>query len=197
MNTILKIVTGFFLFCCVFLFCEWKCQERTTKKIQGQFDAFIDSVSNAKPVIDTVYRLRVENDTVTIYKRESRILVDTVECPERIYTGTYNNDMLSIRWRAIVFGQLQSIEVLPSSSYKFPEITIQRTVIVPERSPVQVNNRVRNSLWMGADVIFQKGLSGGGVGVTFIAKKGWGVTVGAIYGDNKLFWKAGMMLKLK
>ena len=162
------------------------------------YQAALDSCLYAKPQIDTVWQFSTLKDTIRLKYRHDVIRVDTVNEPieTREYKGNYTSDLLAVRWRAVVFGELKSLEILPTSSYRFPSITQTRVVAMPARACRPDITYMRSHLWVNMS------LYGGsrylmGSNLEYLRKEGWGLSIGFVTDFDAIYWGGGFKLRIK
>lgn len=197
MTTPYKILIGFLFAIILFLFFRSCTYERKWQKSEQRYSAFLDSLTSAVPKVDTIYLDSIVSTTQTIYRDTGRIVVDTVECPKQVITGKYDTDLLSVRWRITLFGELERVEILPGSSYRFREITITKTVVPPPRSDVMVQmNRERSHLYFVVDAGFYPDFANFGTGLIWIHKRGFGIQA-KMYVSKKVTFGGGFVMRIK
>lgn len=197
MNTATKILSGFAIAIILFLFFRSCTYERKWNRAEQRYNALLDSVANAKPKVDTTYILTTERDTVTLWRSREVVRVDTVHCPKQIYTGRYDTDLLSVRWQITLFGELQSVDILPGSSYRFREITIEKTITLADTRPVVVPTHERSHLWLTGGVVYSGALVGGSFSLTYTRRGKWGISAGVLTAGDKIYYQGGILIRLK
>ena len=184
MNTAGKIIFGALMAIIIWLF------------IRGcTFERKLERCLNAPVVTDTV----MMSDTVydTIHLTYTYKVLDTVEITGpvelREYNGKFENDAISLRWRAVIMGEMRSFTILPPSIYRYPQITSTRTVNIARPGFNNSVNYEKSHVYFMALYTSVNSLS---TSLMYINKRGWGVVGGATIYDEKLYWNAGMMFKL-
>jgi hypothetical protein len=189
-------ITGFLLLVIGFQFVAHKCDRRKLTREVTAYQAALDSCMHAEPKRDTLWLFKTVKDTIRLTYRYNVIQTDTIAgtIETREYTGNYNSDLMAVRWRAVVFGELQSMEILPTSSYRYPQITLTRVVPVPCPKVGEVISRERSHLYMFANLYqgpyFQTGLE-------YIRKEGWGVSAGMMSDGEKIYFGGGIKIRLR
>jgi hypothetical protein len=205
MNNILKIVIGFLVAVIVFQFITNCADKRKCTKEISYLNSVIEAFETAKP--DTIYTdvMRTLYDTISILPDAILITKTDTVCDTIIetkqYTGQHNtrwqNLDIQVIWRAVVRGDLESIEVLPLTSIAYQEVTIDRTVVIPAREcPPGGTYRARSHLYFTVDAGFYPRFDGVGMGLMYIRKEGWGLT-GKIYVSDRINYGGGLIIRLR
>jgi hypothetical protein len=197
MNTVFKIVCGLLLGIILFQFISYSCDRSKWRKSEQFLNSALDSCFNAKQVPDTVWKFKTFRDTIKL--KYNYTIIDTVSVmgdtvlEEREYRGTFASDLLALRWRAIVLGELKGMEILPTSSYRFPQITLTRTVPQPERTPITTNYE-KSHLYFTASYYHPELFS---AGMQYIRKEGWGLSGGLAVSADGFWYGGGLIIRLK
>jgi len=212
MNTAYKVTTGFLLGIILFLLLSHSCDRRKWRKEEKYLNGIINTYANTKPVIDTVWIERVLYDTVrlqysyrtvdTVYKSESIVgdFGDGFGLEEREYSGTYADSMLVVRWTALVFGELKDVKILPESKYRYPQITVSKTVTIPAREGDQPRvSRERSHFYLTSALYYSERGSQFHVGAAYIIRAKVGLSVGVLQSTNSdnFYYGGGIIFKLR
>lgn len=148
MSKLYQIIIGVLIGAMTFMFFSHSCQRKKLEKELAWNKAALDSCLNAPEETDTIYKTVRLMDTVRLKRTITETNIDTVykvdTIRKREYKGTYVDNNIRIRWSAIVFGELESIQVLPTSSYRVSEIKTTRKVVLPSKdikTPQSVSER--------------------------------------------------------
>lgn len=135
MSRIYQVFIGLLVGAMLIMFLSHRCQRKNLEKDLAWHSAALDSCLNAPEKVDTVYRVQRLRDTVRLSFTEK--VIDTVTCYKKVekkqYSGTYTNDLIRVRWSAIVLGDLLDVSILPSSSYRYPQVKTTRKIVLPAR----------------------------------------------------------------
>lgn len=183
MNRTCQVFIGILMGALLVMFLANRCQRRKIENDLAWHREALDSCLNAPERIDTVYLEKNITDTVRLSFTER--VIDTVtrirQVKKKEYSGVYINDMLRVRWSAIVMGELLDVRILPSSSYRYPQVQTTRTVVLPAREPpaTGLSTARRSSLFLYAGAGFYsynpKVMD---VGVLVVFKNGLGMGIG-------------------
>lgn len=202
------IVTGILLISCLFLYFDRGCTAKKLRQCESDYSALYDSIRNAPMLRDTVINEIRTTDTISVpipkpirkpAVRDSVPNIDNI-CDTNIYEDTYNTDLLSVRWRAVVFGELKTLQILPSSSYKFKEITVNKTITIAEsrRKPFSTSDCYDKShLWLFGGALGRDKLQGGSLGLMYTRRGKWGLFAGVMMSGSEWYYQGGLMIKLK
>jgi len=180
---------------------QWVFAKCERNKIMNKLTAYqsaLDSCLYAKPKIDTVWQFSTLKDTIKLKFRYDVIRIDTVNdtIETREYKGHYTSDLLAVRWRAVVFGELKSLEILPTSSYRFPSITQTRVVAIPARDCKPGSTFMRSHLWVNMS-LYGGGRYLMGSNLEYLRKEGWGLSVGFVTDFDDIYWGGGLKFRIK
>jgi hypothetical protein len=193
-------IIGALLIVILLQFIITQCERRKHDRELQAYQTALDSCMNAEPERDTLWQFATLRDTIRLpftYRVTDRDTVRDTVIERREYRGNYTTDLLAVRWRAVVFGRLDSIEILPSSTYRYPQITETIRVALPAREcePVKLS-RERSHWYATADV-----MAGDGVyirvGLQYVHRGGWGLQGGIMSNGERLLYGGGFALRLK
>lgn len=190
---------------CGLIFLVKSCEVRRLEKTITAYEAALDSCLNAEPTRDTLWLFRTVKDTVRLnftYTVKDTITADAVVpfgddfgLEVREYTGTYKTDYLAIRWRALVYGELKEVQILPTSTYRYPQITLTRSVPVPTRTPVTTGFKERSHLYMTGGIGYYKANDMlFNIGLLWIHKRGWGLQPTITLNNEGHFYYGGNLI---
>jgi len=208
MKIIKQIGIGLLVAAVLFLYFDRGCQIRKLKDCNADYADVYDSLKNAKTLYDTIIRKETNTDTITIYSLsiETDTAAPTSEpitgenCPQNKYEGKFETDLLSIRWRAVVFGELASLQVLPGSGYKFREIRIEKTVTLAEsrRNAFSTSDCYQKShLWIYGGVNITSGIKGANIGLMYTRRGKWGIAAGVSTVGDEWHYQGSLIFRLK
>lgn len=188
---------------CGLIFLVKQCEVRRLTKTITAYEAALDSCINAEPQRDTLWLFKTLKDTIRLTTDNYIVTgADTVHdtvIETREYKGNWNNDFIAVRWRAVVFGELKSLEILPTSSYRYPQITLTRTVALPARENENVQlSRERSHLYMTGGIGYYKANDMlFNIGLQWIHRRGWGA-MGSVTLDNegKFYWGGNLIFRV-
>lgn len=184
----------------LFQFLMTKCDHRKHERELQSYQAALDSCLTAEPQHDTLWMFKTLRDTIRLPFTYRVIERDTIrDIEKREYKGNYTTDLLAIRWRAVVFGELVSMEVLPTSSYRYPQITQTRVVALPAREcePARVSRERSHlyfnpELYWGDDAVFR-------VSLVWVGHRGWGLSGGlqTAFETGHFYYGGGVLIRLR
>jgi len=197
------IFVGIFFGLAIWFFGSWKCNDsrwqKRYDKIVVYSDALLDSIRNTPEVRDTVTDTVRVHETLYVNVPAPVVIDDADSVGIRQYSGEERGKSYLVRWKVIVAGKLNSIEVLPGSFIKNSEITVKKTIVPPERTPIEITgmSEARFKLYFMAGVGVSRGkMDNINTNLSVLHRKGWGIYGGVGYSDN-LYYNFGLIFKIR